>query len=667
MSEHPELPATAPSTHHGFEAMTQRIERQAARTPDAIAVTADGVSLTYGELNRRANRLAHRLRRLGVGPESLVAIGMERSAELVVGLLAIHKSGGAYLPIDLAYPRERLEFVFADAKPAVVLTTRALRAQLPDCDAPTLELEADWAAFADEPDSDPEPITEPGHLAYVIYTSGSTGKPKGCLVTHHNVLRLFTATEAWFHFGPQDVWTFFHSHAFDFSVWEIWGALLYGGRVVVVPYAVSRSPEAFHALLVRERVTVLNQTPSAFRNLVRADAASGAEASAFALRYVIFGGEALELQMLRPWFERHGDVRPQLVNMYGITETTVHVTYRPIGLADLERNAGSVIGRPIPDLQLHVLDADLRPVPVGEVGEIHVGGAGVTRGYLNRPELTAERFIDWTGPDGERMRLYRSGDLARPLEGGDLEYLGRSDHQVKIRGFRIETGEIESALMRHPGVSGCAVIARTDGADSEARLVAYIVAGAQPVPHPALRAHLGGLLPEFMVPSAFIDMHALPLTENGKLDRAALPAPGHARPDLATDFEPAADAREAVLCRLFQDVLGVEPVGRHDNFFELGGSSMLAVRLVERIKRAQDAGLDALPGAASIATPVLFQNPTPARLAQALSGEGAVDVRAGRRGRRDDVAEPIAIIGMAGRFPGANDVEAFWRNLCEGR
>ena len=666
MSEYPELPTSTPSPIQTFEGLVRRVEQQAARTPDAVAITADGVATTYGELNRRANRLAHRLRALGVGPESLVAVGMDRSAELVVALLGILKSGGAYLPIDLAYPRERLEFVLEDARPAVVLTTAALRGQLPACDAPTLELDPEWRAFANESSADPEPVTEAAHLAYVIYTSGSTGKPKGCLVTHANVMRLFTATDAWFHFGPQDVWTFFHSHAFDFSVWEIWGALIHGGRVVVVPYAVSRSPEAFHALLVRERVTVLNQTPSAFRNLIRADAASGIEASALSLRYVVFGGEALELQMLRPWFERHGDVRPQLINMYGITETTVHVTYRPIALADLERNAGSVIGRPIPDLQLHVLDAARQPVPVGEVGEIYVGGAGVARGYLNRPELTAERFIDWQSPQGESLRLYRSGDLARPLEGGDLEYLGRSDHQVKIRGFRIETGEIESALMRHEGVRGCAVIARTDGAGGDARLVAYVVPAGQAVPHPALRAHLGGLLPEFMVPSAFVDMAELPLTENGKLDRAALPAPGHSRPELATDFEPAANGNESTLCRLFQDVLGIEPVGRHDNFFELGGSSMLAVQLVERIRRGADDGLDRLSGATAIATPVLFQNPTPAGLAQALSGEVNGTVRQ-RRGRREAVAEPIAIIGMAGRFPGAEDVESFWRNLCDGR
>ena len=294
------------------------------------------------------------------------------------------------------------------------------------------------------PEHNPEPAAGPDNLAYAIYTSGSTGKPKGVLITHANVARLFESTNAWFGFGPEDVWTLFHSYAFDFSVWEVWGALLYGGRLVIVPYWVSRDPSAFRKLLLEERVTVLNQTPSAFRQLLQADLAE--TPGDYALRYVIFGGEALELHSLRPWFERYGDQRPQLVNMYGITETTVHVTYRPISLTDVESRQGSVIGVPIPDLYIHLLDAQGEPVPVGVPGEIYVGGAGVARGYLNRPELTAERFItDPFDPSG-KARLYRSGDLARRLANGDIEFLGRIDQQVKIRGFRIELGEIEAAI-----------------------------------------------------------------------------------------------------------------------------------------------------------------------------------------------------------------------------
>lgn len=654
------------SQYRPFACIPQLVEQQAAARPDAIAVSCDGASLSYRELNARANQLAHRLRSLGVGPETLVAIGLERSLEMVVGLLGILKSGGAYLPIDASYPRDRVRFMLEDARPAVLLTSTGQKDALPATDVTSLMLDSDWTEFAAEPVHDPEPLARLENLAYVIYTSGSTGKPKGCQITHANAARLFVATQPWFEFGPDDVWTFFHSHAFDFSVWEIWGALIHGGRVVVVPYLASRSPEVFHALLASERVTVLNQTPSAFRGLIQADLASAAEPSGLSLRYVVFGGEALELQMLRPWFERHGDRSPRLINMYGITETTVHVTYRPIARADLERKAGSVIGAPIPDLRLYVLDPERAPVAVGEVGEIHVAGAGVSRGYLNRPELTAERFFDWQSPHGESVRLYKTGDLARPLADGDLEYLGRSDHQVKIRGFRIETGEIESVLARHESVRACAVIALDDRADGEARLVAYVVAADAHASQASLRAHLATALPDYMIPGAFVQLDALPLTENGKLDRRALPAPARQRPELVHAFEPAVGALEASLCAAFGEILAVDGVGRHDNFFELGGDSMLAARLLQRL---QQAGTHA----AVIPTAQLFRYPTPAMLAGSLEGGGAAQIdparyaSAHRQQACGAVAEPIAIVAMAGRFPGAADVEAFWRNLCEGR
>ena len=656
----------SPSLRHADMAcITQRIEQQAARRPDAVAASCDGVNLTYRELNQRANQLAHRLRALGVGPESLVAIGLERSLDMIVGLLGILKAGGAYLPVDLAYPRDRIQFMFEDARPAVLLTSSTQRSALPDTGLPALLLD-EWGELAAEPTHDPAPLATLDNLAYVIYTSGSTGKPKGCQITHFNVARLFVSTQPWYGFGEDDVWTFFHSHAFDFSVWEIWGALIYGGRVVVVPYLVSRSPEAFHTLLVNEGVTVLNQTPTAFRNLIHVDLASGTPASALSLRYVIFGGEALEFQMLRPWFERHGDQSPRLINMYGITETTVHVTYRPVGTREVERNAGSVIGEPIPDLQLYVLDTDLVPVATGDVGEIYVAGAGVSRGYLNRPELTAERFFDWRAPGGETLRLYKTGDLARPLADGDLEYLGRSDHQVKIRGFRIETGEIESVLARHESVRACAVIARDDRAGGEPYLAAYVVpvqSGAR-ASQANLRVHLSASLPDYMIPSAFVELDALPLTENGKLDRRALPAPARQRPELASTYEPPVGALEALLCEAFGVLLAIDSVGRYDSFFELGGDSMLATRLLQRVAQAQ-------AGAKVIPTATLFHNPTPASLAAALEGRDRTAIDAARFASMQragtQAAEPIAIVAMAGRFPGANDVEAFWRNLCEGR
>ena len=463
--------------------------------PGRLAAVCDGESLTYRELDRRANGLAWKLRSFGVGPDVLVGLRTERSLDLVVGILGILKAGGAYLPLDPAYPRERVEFMLADSGVGVVVTESGFAADFQASGAKLVLLDRDRDEADERPDSD----VAPGNLAYVIYTSGSTGKPKGVLISHHNVSRLFDATEGWYAFGEDDVWTLFHSYAFDFSVWELWGALLYGGRLVVVPYWVSRSPEAFRELLLRERVTVLNQTPSAFRQLIQADVESGPPVKTD-LRYVIFGGEALELPSLRPWFDRHGDELPKLVNMYGITETTVHVTYRPISLHDLEVGAGSVIGVPIPDLRLWLLDPHGAPVPTGVPGELYVGGAGVSRGYLERPDLSAQRFV----PDpfvGDESRLYRTGDLARRLENGDLEYLGRIDDQVKIRGFRIELGEIEAILAQHPDVAECVVLAREDVA-SDKRLVAYLVSRNESDPHAEeLKTHLRAQLPEYMVPA----------------------------------------------------------------------------------------------------------------------------------------------------------------------
>jgi len=511
------------------------VAREAARRPHSIAVRCNDESISYGELNRRANQLGNRLIGLGVKPGALVAIAMERSIEMVIGLLGILKSGGAYLPIDPAYPKDRIEFILADAQPLALVTTSASLPSLPAAEAALVLIDRSTRGSGEE--GNPNESSTLSSLAYVIYTSGSTGWPKGCRVTHGNVMRLFSSTERWFGFGPDDVWTFFHSHVFDFSVWEIWGALVYGGTVVVVPYVVSRSPKEFHDLLVREKVTILNQTPSAFRTLIDADSVSNRPPTALSLRYVIFGGEALELQMLEPWFDRYGDRRPELINMYGITETTVHVTYRPITLSDLTTGNGSVIGLPIPDLEIWLLDKERKPVAEGAVGEMYISGAGVCEGYLNRPELTKERFIDWA-PSAEqpKMRLYRSGDLARRLPDGGLTYLGRIDQQVKIRGFRIETGEIESTLAKHPAIRANVVVARNDGPGSTARLVAYVVLAGEPVTRSDLRRYLGKGLPEFMVPSAYVSVAELPLTGNGKLDRKALPSPPTRSPAVLTPF-----------------------------------------------------------------------------------------------------------------------------------
>ncbi len=603
-------PAAAPAAALEPGALHHLFEAQVDRAPERPAVTADGEQLTYRELDERANRLAHHLLAAGVATGGLVGLCFERSADLLTAVLAVLKTSAGYLPLDPSYPAERLAFALADSAVTVVLGAAPALAVLPR--RPGLRLiavDAEAAAIAACSRRRPDRPAVSELPAYVIYTSGSTGRPKGVVVTHGQVVRLFRSTAPWFRFGPDDVWTLFHSYAFDFSVWEMWGALLHGGRLVVVPYWDSRSPEAFLALLRGERVTVLNQTPSAFRQLLWAET-SGA-AGSLALRLVIFGGEALDPSSLAPWFHRHGDEWPRMVNMYGITETTVHVTYRPIRQADLATGRGGALGAPIPDLTLHVVDRALEPRPIGVPGEIVVGGAGVATGYLGRPRLTAQRFVpDPHGPAG--ARLYRSGDLARRLPDGDLEYLGRIDHQVKVRGYRIELGEIEAALSRHPAVAQAVVALRQDAGDVQ--LVAYYVpacqvAGAAP-PDPAeLRAALRRELPEPMIPAWFVALPALPATANGKVDRKALPHPADGAAAAASAATPPAGPLQERIAAIWSAVLRRGAIGAHDNFFELGGHSLLATQALSRMRAAF--GVE-LPLRA------LFDHPTVAGLAEAV-------------------------------------------------
>ncbi|MFF2073696.1 non-ribosomal peptide synthase/polyketide synthase [Kitasatospora sp. NPDC058162] len=612
--------AAGPAGAHGRpdRTLVDLFEAQAARTPQAEAVSCGAERLDYATLDARAARLAHRLAELGAGPERFVALALPRTAELVVAVLAVLKTGAAYLPLDPGLPDERRAELLGDAAPVALVTLTDVRAAVP-----VLPL-ADPAVRADL-DRRPAAPLGPRHRplpdspAYAIYTSGSTGRPKGVVVPHANVVRLFQHTRELLDFGPRDVWTLFHSYTFDFSVWELWGPLLHGGRLVVVPEGTARSPEEFLGLLADEGVTVLSQTPSAFHPLVRADAEHPELSRRLALRTVVFGGEALDATRLTDWYARHPQDAPRLVNMYGITETTVHVTHAPLDEATAAAGGPAPIGEGLADLRLYLLDADLAPVPPGAVGELYVAGEGLARGYLDRPGLTATRFLaDPFGAPGTRM--YRTGDRARrSSDGSTLHYLGRADQQVKIRGYRIEPGEIEAALLAHPGVGEAAVGVHQDAAGTR-RLVAHVVAGqgaAEPPSAAELRAHLERRLPAYLVPAAYLPMAALPLTPNGKLDRRALPAPGpQGYPGTAGRARTAPGTpAERLVARAWAAVLDTGEIGAEDDFFALGGDSILAVRATARLREAF--------GRADLSPRLLFDHPVLARLAEALAAAGA--------------------------------------------
>ncbi|MFF0478063.1 amino acid adenylation domain-containing protein [Streptomyces sp. NPDC004284] len=580
------------------ERLVDGFARTAAARPDAPAVGDGTTSLTYRELDLRADRLARGLVARGVTPGDRVGICLERTAELVVAMLGVLKAGAAYVPTDPAYPSDRLAHTARDAGLDLVITRLA---EYP-AEAGTPVTPDELLDSGDAPGiAEPAGAAGPDDPAYVIYTSGSTGRPKGVVVPHRNVVALIDATRDEYGLGPADVWTFFHSGAFDFSVWEIWGCLLTGGRLVVVPYLVSREPGEFRDLLERERVTVLSQTPSAFSQLLETDHAR------LAVRLVVFGGEPLDARMLLRWFDRHPEDECRMVNMFGITETTVHVTAQTL-TRELALAGSKSVGPALPGWHLYVADARGRLVPPGVTGEIRVGGAGVALGYLGQPELTAARFTAdpfATVPDG---RQYHSGDLGRLRPDGTLEHLGRIDSQVKIRGFRIELDEIRSVLLEDPDVRAAAVVVRREDPDdpATARLDAYVVpADLDTV---GVRKRAATVLPGYMLPATVTALDSLPLTTNGKLDATRLPEPARAAPAPA----PASGGEEgtaAVLQEIWSTVLGT-PVGLDDDFFELGGNSLLAVRISAALRNR---GLPAVP------LRDLFRTPT----IRELAGTGA--------------------------------------------
>ncbi|MGE2725866.1 amino acid adenylation domain-containing protein, partial [Mycolicibacterium pulveris] len=581
-------------------------EAQVARAPDAAAVSFDSRVITYRELDEAANRLAHLLVGRGVGPAQRVALLFPRSIEAVVAIFAVLKTGAAYVPIDPSVPDARLEFVLGDAAPVVAVTTADLTDRLSGRGLVVIDVDA--PEIGNQPSS-ALPGPSPDDIAYLIYTSGTTGVPKGVAIPHHNVTRLLAAIDTRLELPPEQVWTQSHSLAFDFSVWEIFGALLHGGRLVIVSDSVARSPEELHDLLIDEQVNVLSQTPSAFYALQAIDELTPDSASDLVLDVVVFGGEALEPPRLKTWLDTHSHA-PRLINMYGITETTVHASFREILIGDID-NAVSPIGVPLAHLGFFVLDAWLRPVPVGVVGELYVAGAGVGTGYVGRPGLSATRFVacPFGGPGA---RMYRTGDLVCWGADGELRYLGRADEQVKIRGYRIELGEIQAALAELDGVEQAVVIAREDR-PGDKRLVGYVTGIDDPA---GLRAQLAERLPAYMVPAAVVTLDALPLTVNGKLDTRALPAPEYSDVD---HYRAPANPVEEILAGIYAEVLGLERVGVDDSFFDLGGDSISAIQV---IMRGHAAGLVGRPRD-------IFVQQTVARLARVVrladSTSGEVD------------------------------------------
>lgn len=553
--------------------LIDEFEKSVKKYPHKIAVKDSKYSLTYEELNNESNKIANLLLQSKLPSESKVAILLDRNVNVIISILGVLKAGYAYVPIDASYPQQRIDYILNDADVSLVLTSNSLKEHIFDTFNKIIVADI-LNSFNDI--SDPKTQIKPENLAYVIYTSGSTGKPKGVLVEHHNVVRLIKSTAEIYNFESTDVWTMFHSYAFDFSIWEIWGALLNGSTLIVVPFKTTRNPQQFYELVSNEKVTILSQTPSAFKEFQQIDLKENKNLS---LRYVTFGGEKLNLNSLKSWYGLHDSSAIKLVNMYGITETTVHSTAKILNSSDLSNNTSN-IGHALPDLAIYLVNEYGNIVPEGVIGEMLICGQGVTRGYLNRDDLTNERFID-VKDFSDKYKTYKSGDLAKINSNGELEYIRRSDNQVKVRGFRIELGEIENALNDIDSIKNSVVV--TNKEDESNILVAYLTSSTK-INLQEVIEKLKSKLPDYMIPSRFIQLENIPLTTNGKVNTRKLPLPNKENILSSSKSVKPNNEDEARMLAIWKEILDVDKIGITDNFFDLGGHSLLAVKLMGVVK-----------------------------------------------------------------------------------
>ena len=590
----------------------QMFEAQVAKYPDATAVVCEDRRLTYRELNERANQLAHYLMKRGIGPETRVVVCVERSAEMILGVLGVTKAGGAYVPLDAMYAKERLPVIIPDSECVVVLTQASLLSRIPQTKAEIITLDGDWPKISAESIQNPQHEITTETLAYVVYTSGSTGAPKGVMVKHGGLANQYRAWEE--EYGLRDhpgTWLYMANFSFDVFNGDLTRALCSGGTIVICPMEHLLNPEALYSLMLREKVDSAEFVPAVLRNLV-AHLQSGTRKLDF-MRLLICGSDTWTHAEGRSVLALAGE-KTRVINSYGVTEATIDTTYLDITPEMVEGEGVVAIGRPFPNSRTYILDRNMQPCPVGVTGLLYIGGAGVARGYLNRPELTAEKFVRDPFTHENGARLYHTGDAARYRTDGTIEFLGRVDNQVKIRGFRIELGEIEAAIAKHPSVDQVVVVARELG-PGDLGLVAYLVARAGvAVDIHDVRASLKGKLPAYMLPSAIEVIEKIPLSANGKIDRKALPAPKQKSADVARAFTAPRNDKEEKLAALWSEVLRFSPIGIHDNFFELGGHSLIAIQVISRVRNHFGVELPLR---------TLFENPTIAELSTAIDGQGS--------------------------------------------